>query len=217
MSKAALHRGKVAKVHLKVDTGMAALARAGDVLVAVSHSGHSPEVMKAVQLARENGAAVIAITANRKSPLCTAADLVVPYQAEETMLETGSISVKIAQFFIMAAAKVVAGQIYLKPDSVLGLATGSTPLQMYGNLVAVHQTIGLDFSEVTSFNLDEYIGLAPDNPQSYHYFMPMQKPLRARRVPRAITLLAASWPMKLMPQSREATSRMRLWLTKRQT
>ena len=80
---------------------MAALARAGDVLVAVSHSGHSPEVMKAVQLARENGAAVIAITANRKSPLCTAADLVVPYQAEETMLETGSISVKIAQFFIM--------------------------------------------------------------------------------------------------------------------
>ena len=71
----------------------------------------------------------------------------------------------------MAAAKVVAGQIYLKPDSVLGLATGSTPLMMYGNLVAVHQTIGLDFSEVTSFNLDEYIGLTPDNPQSYHYFM----------------------------------------------
>ena len=71
----------------------------------------------------------------------------------------------------MAAAKVVAGQIYLKPDSVLGLATGSTPLMMYGNLVAVHQTIGLDSSEVTSFNLDEYIGLTPDNPQSYHYFM----------------------------------------------
>lgn len=69
------------------------------------------------------------------------------------------------------AAKIVAGQIYLKPNSVLGLATGSTPLRMYENLVAVHQTIGLDFSQVTTFNLDEYIGLSADNPQSYHYFM----------------------------------------------
>ena len=69
------------------------------------------------------------------------------------------------------AAKILAGQIYLKPDSVLGLATGSTPLKMYETLVAVHKTVGLDFSEVTSFNLDEYIGLSADNPQSYHYFM----------------------------------------------
>lgn len=69
------------------------------------------------------------------------------------------------------AAKIVAGQIYLKPDSVLGLATGSTPLEMYGNLVAVHETIGLDFSQVTTFNLDEYIGMPAENPQSYHYFM----------------------------------------------
>lgn len=71
----------------------------------------------------------------------------------------------------IAAAKIVAGQIYLKPNSVLGFATGSTPLMMYENLVAVHETIGLDFSEVISFNLDEYIGMAKDNPQSYHYFM----------------------------------------------
>ena len=69
------------------------------------------------------------------------------------------------------AAKIVAGQIYLKPDSVLGLATGSTPLSMYKKLIAVHEMIGLDFSQVTTFNLDEYIGMAPDNPQSYHYFM----------------------------------------------
>ena len=68
-------------------------------------------------------------------------------------------------------AKIVAGQIYLKPDSVLGLATGSTPLSMYKKLIAVHEMIGLDFSQVTTFNLDEYIGMAPDNPQSYHYFM----------------------------------------------
>lgn len=71
----------------------------------------------------------------------------------------------------LEAAKIVAGQIYLKPNSVLGLATGSTPLSMYERLVAVHRTVGLDFSEVTTFNLDEYIGMGPDKPQSYHYFM----------------------------------------------
>ena len=70
-----------------------------------------------------------------------------------------------------AAARILAGQLYLKPDSVLGLATGSTPLLMYRKLVAVHKKLGLDFSEATTFNLDEYIGLAKDDPQSYHYFM----------------------------------------------
>ena len=69
------------------------------------------------------------------------------------------------------AANIVAGQIYLKPASVLGLATGSTPVSMYQRLAAVHRTVGLDFSEVTTFNLDEYIGMGADNPQSYHYFM----------------------------------------------
>ena len=71
----------------------------------------------------------------------------------------------------MEAANIVAGQVYLKPNSVLGLATGSTPVSMYERLVAVHRSVGLDFSEVTTFNLDEYIGMRPDNPQSYHYFM----------------------------------------------
>ena len=71
----------------------------------------------------------------------------------------------------MAATRIVAGQLYLKPDSVLGLATGSTPLCMYTNLVHVHKEVGLDFSEVTSFNLDEYLGLKPADPNSYYYFM----------------------------------------------
>lgn len=69
------------------------------------------------------------------------------------------------------AANIVAGQIYLKPDSVLGLATGSTPVSMYQRFAAVHKSVGLDFSQVTTFNLDEYIGMGPENPQSYHYFM----------------------------------------------
>ena len=68
------------------------------------------------------------------------------------------------------AARIVAGQLYLKPNSVLGLATGSTPEGMYANLVKVHQSVGLDFSEVISFNLDEYIGLDKENEQSYYYF-----------------------------------------------
>ena len=71
----------------------------------------------------------------------------------------------------LEAAKLVAGHIYLKPNSILGLTTGSTPLSMYEHLIDMHRTVGLDFSEVTTFNLDEYIGIDADNPQSYHYFM----------------------------------------------
>lgn len=69
------------------------------------------------------------------------------------------------------AARIVAGQIYLKPNSVLGLATGSTPIAMYQELIRVHKEVGLDFSEVTTFNLDEYLGLKPEDENSYHYYM----------------------------------------------
>lgn len=69
------------------------------------------------------------------------------------------------------AAMIVAGQVCLKPSSVLGLATGSTPLLMYEKLVALHRQSGLDFSEVTTFNLDEYLGLSPEDEHSYHWYM----------------------------------------------
>lgn len=69
------------------------------------------------------------------------------------------------------AARMIAGLVRRKPDAVLGLATGSTPLGLYRELVRLHREEGLDFSRATSFNLDEYIGLAPDHPQSYHRFM----------------------------------------------
>lgn len=69
------------------------------------------------------------------------------------------------------AAQIVARQIRRKPDSVIGFATGSTPLGMYRRLIQMHENEGLDFSKVTTFNLDEYVGLAPNHPQSYHYFM----------------------------------------------
>ncbi|AIF52860.1 Glucosamine-6-phosphate deaminase [Pelosinus sp. UFO1] len=69
------------------------------------------------------------------------------------------------------AARIVAGQIYLKPNSVLGMATGSTPLMLYKELIRVHQEVGLDFTEITTFNLDEYLGLPKEDEQSYNYYM----------------------------------------------
>ncbi len=71
----------------------------------------------------------------------------------------------------MASAAVVADVINSKPNMVLGLATGSTPLGLYTELIRMHKEEGLDFSHVSTFNLDEYVGLSPDHPQSYHYFM----------------------------------------------
>lgn len=70
-----------------------------------------------------------------------------------------------------AAGRLVAETIHSKPNAVLGLATGSTPLGLYRELIRLHREEGLDFSHVTTFNLDEYVGLAPSNPQSYHFFM----------------------------------------------
>ncbi len=69
------------------------------------------------------------------------------------------------------AAKLVASQLILKPESVLGLATGSTPVGMYRRLVGMNRQGDIDFSKVVSFNLDEYYPISPENPQSYHYFM----------------------------------------------
>jgi glucosamine-6-phosphate deaminase len=68
-------------------------------------------------------------------------------------------------------ARLVARTLNAKPDAVLGLATGSTPLGLYKELVRMHRDEGLDFSQVTTFNLDEYVGLTRDHEQSYHYFM----------------------------------------------
>lgn len=69
------------------------------------------------------------------------------------------------------AAAIIASQVIMKPDCVLGLATGSTPIGAYENLVNWYQKGDLDFSGVTTVNLDEYKGLTRDNDQSYYYFM----------------------------------------------
>ena len=69
------------------------------------------------------------------------------------------------------AANILSAQVILKPDSVLGLATGSTPVGMYRQLVNWCEKGDIDFSQVHTVNLDEYLGLAPDHDQSYRYFM----------------------------------------------
>ncbi|HLR38873.1 MAG TPA: 6-phosphogluconolactonase, partial [Jeotgalicoccus sp.] len=69
------------------------------------------------------------------------------------------------------AAKIIFDDLKAKKDTVLGLATGSTPEGMYDQLATMINEADLDLSEVTTFNLDEYVGLDEDNDQSYHYFM----------------------------------------------
>ncbi|WP_068747575.1 glucosamine-6-phosphate deaminase [Thermovenabulum gondwanense] len=69
------------------------------------------------------------------------------------------------------AALFVVEEITKKPDLVLGLATGNTPLGMYQELVRLFQKGKVDFSKVVTFNLDEYVGLSPEDKNSYHYYM----------------------------------------------
>lgn len=69
------------------------------------------------------------------------------------------------------AADIIGAQILLKPDAVLGLATGSTPIGTYEELVRRYEAGRLDFGKIKTVNLDEYRGLTRDNDQSYYYFM----------------------------------------------
>ena len=69
------------------------------------------------------------------------------------------------------AANLISAQVILKPDSVLGLATGSSPIGTYQQLIKWFKKGDLDFGQVRTVNLDEYVGLAPVDPQSYYCFM----------------------------------------------
>src|SRR5205814_8991704 len=71
-----------------------------------------------------------------------------------------------------AAALLVVDVLNTKPNAVLGMATGATPLGLHQELVRLYQAGQVDFSRVTTFNLDAYVGLPATHPQSYHYFMP---------------------------------------------
>ncbi|NKB24553.1 MAG: glucosamine-6-phosphate deaminase [Kiritimatiellae bacterium] len=69
------------------------------------------------------------------------------------------------------AAQIISNLLKRKPNAVLGLATGNTPLRLYKELIDMYKRGEIDFSRVTTFNLDEYVGLPCDHPASYNYFM----------------------------------------------
>jgi glucosamine-6-phosphate deaminase len=69
------------------------------------------------------------------------------------------------------AARIVVSAVKSNPSLKLGLATGSSTLGMYAEIIRIYREASLDFSRVTTFNLDEYLGIAPDHPQSFHFFM----------------------------------------------
>lgn len=71
----------------------------------------------------------------------------------------------------LKAAQLLAAEILLRPEAILGLATGSTPIGLYEQLVLMHQKGLLDFSQIKTVNLDEYRGLDPEDDQSYAWFM----------------------------------------------
>lgn len=70
-----------------------------------------------------------------------------------------------------AAASLFAAQVIAKPNTVLGLATGSTPIPTYRKMAELYKEGAVDYSAVTTYNLDEYVGLDHDHDQSYYYFM----------------------------------------------
>ena len=81
------------------------------------------------------------------------------------------IILKNAESVAATGGELVAELLRVRPDAVLGLATGSTQLSLYRRLVKQHLESGLSFKHATSFNLDEYLGVAADNPQSYRSYM----------------------------------------------
>ena len=95
---------------------------------------------------------------------------------------------------VAVSAGIIRDALLKKPSLVLGLATGSTPIGLYEALTWMHKTEGLDFSSVTTFNLDEYVGIPPNHPHSYHTFMAthffnaVNIPTENRHIPQSTTV-----------------------------
>ncbi|TGV09671.1 glucosamine-6-phosphate deaminase, partial [Mesorhizobium sp. M00.F.Ca.ET.186.01.1.1] len=81
------------------------------------------------------------------------------------------VIVKDYQEMSRKAAELLASEVKQHPQTVLGLATGGTPVGMYRELIKLHEDEGIDFSQAQSFNLDEYVGLSSAHPQSYRAYM----------------------------------------------
>ena len=94
-----------------------------------------------------------------------------PHERKEKGITMNIIRSKDYQDMSRKAANIISAQIIMKPDCVLGLATGSTPVGTYRQLIEWYEKGDLDFSRVSTVNLDEYRGLTHIDPQSYYYFM----------------------------------------------
>lgn len=94
-----------------------------------------------------------------------------PHERKEKGITMNIIRAKDYQDMSRKAANIISAQIIMKPDCVLGLATGSTPVGTYRQLIEWYGKGDLDFSRVSTVNLDEYRGLTHTDPQSYYYFM----------------------------------------------
>ena len=94
-----------------------------------------------------------------------------PHERKGKGITMNIIRAKDYQDMSRKAANIISAQIIMKPNCVLGLATGSTPIGTYEQLVEWYKKGDLDFAEVKTANLDEYKGLPRDNDQSYYYFM----------------------------------------------
>ncbi|PKM93114.1 MAG: glucosamine-6-phosphate deaminase [Firmicutes bacterium HGW-Firmicutes-1] len=89
-------------------------------------------------------------------------------------IKIGNVTILITESYqelSKKAASIVAAQVIIKPNSTLGLATGSTPAGMYNEMVLAYENDQIDYSEIRSFNLDEYYPIKKHNPQSYAYYM----------------------------------------------
>ena len=110
------------------------------------------------------------------------------------------------------AANIISAQVILKPDSVLGLATGSSPIGIYEQLIKWYNKGDVDFGGCTTFNLDEYRGLTPDHDQSYHYFMhknffdAVNIPAERINLPAHSSMPSASANATMRPSRRRAVS-----------
>ena len=94
-----------------------------------------------------------------------------PHERKEKGITMNIIRAKDYQDMSRKAANIISAQIIMKPDCVLGLATGSTTVGTYRQLIEWYEKGDLDFSRVSTVNLDEYRGLTHIDPQSYYYFM----------------------------------------------
>lgn len=94
-----------------------------------------------------------------------------PHERKEKGITMNIIRAKDYQDMSRKAANIISAQTIMKPDCVLGLATGSTPVGTYRQLIEWYEKGDLDFSRVSTVNLDEYRGLTHIDPQSYYYFM----------------------------------------------